>query len=177
MEKDEQQLNARRETMKQITVNRIAFHALKKHATGGEFKPSSYDQVNEPELDQWSFEVSDALYAKLSEVCNPLDIDEVSKVIVRQCNKFKRKEVEGDSGTSGFLDSTRQCIIDQLSSCMTEEEVHTTSTWLEGWICGATDPVLHEDDSGYREEALGELARLRKEMLERIENVNEDDEG
>ena len=80
--------------MKQVTVNRLALQAMKFNAQGhGNLFDSSFlEQVNAPELEHYQFNVDDDTFKALSENCDPLDIDEVSKWIIRQC----RDELKND---------------------------------------------------------------------------------
>jgi len=74
---------------KQITVNRIALQAIKNHAYMRRFHPATAVPVNDPNLSQWSFPVSDEVFKALSKHCNPADIDEVSRVLIRLCSDTK----------------------------------------------------------------------------------------
>ena len=64
-------------------------------------------------------------------------------------------------GTMDRLQSIKNCINDQLDNTDFNDliERRNTKLWLEGWVCGATDVPLHNEDVKLRDEAMNYLQK------------------
>jgi len=55
------------------------------------------------------------------------------------------------------LESIKDCIDDQLLTSETKVDIEGTQRWLEGWICGATDNILHPKLSKFKDQCIDYL--------------------
>ena len=58
------------------------------------------------------------------------------------------------------LESIEGCIDDQLSTAETESDILRTKAWLEGWICGVTDNVLHPKFGRFKDPCISYLLKV-----------------